>query len=204
MNYIKSIIILIVLASSLNAENLFNAPNGLVKSPDRALEGTEILDLEEYKSANEGIQLTIMKLSPVDNEQGKVDIVAGMISGMKNKGFRNGTTTIGDFRGHDSRHIQGEFKLEGYEGVYFADTHIIFSDDATLIFSISIDDGIGGRELGEDLLERLNMAAALLPPSNSSAEEAENRAFKIGEKIGYYGFFVIFGLGIYALIKRAK
>jgi len=203
MKHIISTLIFIFFVSCACAESLFNMPDGWTKSPDRKLEGTGISALEQYKSAAEDIQVSIMQHPSTSSEQSKVDTMAGLISGMKNRGYKHGSTTSSKFRGHDLRHLQGEFKLDGYEGVYLADTYVIFTDIATTTLSISIDDGSGGRELGSDILNRLKLDA-VVPDKNVNEDPTQTRSWQIGEKIGYSGFFAIVGLGVFSLIKRLK
>jgi len=189
MKYIKVIITLFIIASSLDAKSLYNMPKGWAKSPSRSLEGTMMLALEQYKSPKEGIQITVIKNPRVASPDEIVNTVGGALAGMKKKGYHHISTVEKKFRGHEHRHLKGEYRSDEYEGAYLADTHIIFTPSGTVIMSISIDDASPELTLGAKLIDNLDIEDYNSDSDTKKIVE-ESPAFQMGYKIGYFGGFI--------------
>jgi len=184
MKKLLATILSITIVTCVNAGEFFNMPDGWVESASRKIDEEKLVTLEQYSTADLEIQVSVIKSPPVKSKQDKINSIAGSIKGMENKGFKLEFAKSSNFRGYDSIHARGVFNIVGYDGVFLADTHMIFTDDATITFAASVAESRGGREISLDLLQRLKL---------DEAKITDEEPIKISEsKIWLYvGIFIL-------------
>lgn len=186
--------------STLKAQVQVNPPADWTEMETPTELPPEITFLKKIAPEDQSIQVTVTAMKPVRTTSGADEFVAGQISGMKKGGFILESVSDTEVAGFPAKHIRGEFRSDQYEGAYLADTKVIFSDQATVSVSVSIDDARGGRELGDGVLTWIEVAGA--PASLSDQPTSPSKNFSIGEKIGRYTVYAAIGAALIGIVRR--
>lgn len=195
-----SFIFIFLLPSLTTAQVKVNPPTGWIELKKPSELPPEIIYVKKVASEDQSIQVSVVAMNPVGSVSDIEEVVAGQISGMKKGGFVLESIVDVEVDGFPAKHIVGEFRSDQYEGAYLADTKLVFSDQATVSISVSIDDARGGRELGDSIIDWITISGSPVTLGKALPTVATSRS--IAEKIGYYGFWVVVGAAAVGAVRR--
>jgi hypothetical protein len=162
----------------------------------------EIKYLKKVASKDKSIQVTVVAMRSVETLSGANEHVSGQINGMKKGGFILNSVNEIEVNGFPARHVIGEVRSDQYEGMYLADTVIIFSDEAAISVSVMVDNAHGGRELGASVLDWISITGS--PAILSDRAINPSTTYNIAERVGYYAVWVVIGLAVVGVIRRGS
>lgn len=189
----------VVLTIVLHAGSVFTLPpEWKQEESDRPLGGGGIT-IRHYTT--HGIQASIVDTPPALTAGQQEVSAEGAITGMQKNGYTHQKTLTETFDGRPMLHLVGEYRSKEFEGAYFSDVYLIFSSDVTTMVSVTVDDGLGGRELGNVVLANIKLSApppplqavSNLPPANISYVNDSSSHYEIAKKAGYWGFSILLG-----------
>lgn len=190
-------IVLFWMFASSNAlfASLFKAPDGLSPSPERNISGTKIELLEQYSTSDRLVQVTAMTYPAITSHSQADEFIAGIISGMKNKGFKDETVEESKYGDFERRIIRGEFSSSEYEGVFVVRTDVVFSSANVFSLSSSIHNSSDFDLASEALLDRLSISGSAIKlgmiPSPSANYIAEKIGYVIGLALPFLAVFLV-------------
>ena len=197
-NALSFIFYVLLLSSGLKGEGIFEVPDGLTLETRR--DGGKPSATQKFIDEANGAMLLVRQLPFVPAHE--KDLFMKAFAKGQGEQIKQDSEEEKSMFGYRATHIKSHQVFNEVDKLIRIETVIIFCFDRTVAMTL-IWKGEGKRpDYLEEALATLNVVQDREQPDNSGGVDTSSSAYKAGEKVGYYGFFVVLGVGAVFLIRR--